>query len=77
MDVSINPDADKKSIVVTVTAAAEEKAGVEMEALVGCTVALLTIYDMLKAIDRSMTISGVHLVEKSGGRTDYRADSDI
>lgn len=43
--------------------------GVEMEALTAVTVAALTIYDMLKAADKSMTIDNVHLVEKTGGRS--------
>ena len=41
------------------------KTGVEMEAMTGVSVALLTIYDMCKAMDRGMEISGIHLVEKS------------
>jgi cyclic pyranopterin monophosphate synthase len=46
---------------------------VEMEALVAASVAALALYDMLKAIDRGMTISDVTLLEKSGGRSgDYR-----
>ena len=48
--------------------------GVEMEALTAVSVAALTIYDMVKAVDKAMQISGVHLVEKRGGRSgDYRA----
>jgi cyclic pyranopterin phosphate synthase len=43
--------------------------GVEMEALVAVSVAALTIYDMCKAVDRAMVISGVHLVKKSGGKS--------
>jgi cyclic pyranopterin phosphate synthase len=43
--------------------------GVEMEALTGATVAALTLYDMCKALDRSMTIANVQLLEKSGGRS--------
>ena len=50
--------------------------GVEMEALTGTSVACLTLYDMLKAADKSMQISGIRLLEKSGGRSgDYRADA--
>lgn len=45
------------------------KTGVEMEALTGASVALLTIYDMCKAIDKTMTITGVHLVRKEGGKS--------
>ncbi|MBI5868902.1 MAG: cyclic pyranopterin monophosphate synthase MoaC [candidate division Zixibacteria bacterium] len=69
IDVSINPGEDGQSVTVTATASAEEKTGVEMEALVACTTALLTIYDMLKAVDKTMSISEVHLIEKSGGRS--------
>ncbi|MEX2661423.1 MAG: cyclic pyranopterin monophosphate synthase MoaC, partial [Vicinamibacterales bacterium] len=48
--------------------------GVEMEALTAVSVAALTIYDMLKAVDRAMVIDGVRLVEKRGGRSgEYRA----
>lgn len=51
------------------------KTGVEMEALTAVTVALLTVYDMLKAADRGMRIEGVRLLEKSGGRSgDWMAD---
>jgi cyclic pyranopterin phosphate synthase len=75
VDVSINSGKDGQSIDVLATAVAEEKTGVEMEALVACTTALLTIYDMLKAIDRTMTIGQVRLLEKSGGRSDCSADS--
>jgi cyclic pyranopterin phosphate synthase len=45
------------------------KTGVEMEALTACAVALLTVYDMVKGVDRTMTIGAVRLVEKSGGRS--------
>ena len=45
------------------------KAGVEMEALTGIMTALLTIYDMCKAVDKSMKIENVHLIEKTGGKS--------
>lgn len=45
------------------------KTGVEMEALTGASVALLTVYDMCKALDKSMVIGGVHLVYKAGGKS--------
>jgi len=48
---------------------AEAKTGFEMEALVGVTTALLTVYDMLKALDKSMEITGVRLLEKTGGKS--------
>ena len=52
------------------------RTGVEMEALAAVQIGLLTIYDMCKAVDRGMTITGVRLVEKSGGRSGrWRADA--
>lgn len=53
------------------------KTGVEMEALTGVTVTLLTIYDMCKAIDRTMEISEVHLEEKEGGKSGHFVRSEI
>ena len=54
-------------------AVTDGKTGVEMEALTGASAALLTIYDMCKAIDKRMVIQDVHLVEKSGGKSgDFR-----
>ena len=52
------------------------RAGVEMEALAGATVGLLTVYDMCKAVDRGMRIEGVRLLEKYGGKSGrYRAET--
>ena len=51
-----------------------EATGVEMEALTAVSTAALTIYDMCKAIDKTMTISDIHLVEKKGGKSDQRSD---
>ncbi len=60
---------------VTATTRVSGKTGVEMEALTAASVACLTIYDMAKAIDRAMTITGVRLVAKSGGKSgDFRAE---
>ena len=61
--------ADEKipALLVTARARTAAQTGVEMEALVAVSVACLTIYDMLKAVDRGMVIEGVQLVEKSGG----------
>ncbi len=56
-------------IDVEATVKVEGKTGVEMEALTACSVACLTIYDMLKAVDRGMTITNLRLVEKSGGKS--------
>lgn len=54
---------------VSAWASAAGQTGVEMEALTAVTIALLTIYDMAKALDRGMEISGVHLAEKRGGKS--------
>ena len=56
-------------IRATATARTTGKTGVELEALTAVSVALLTVYDMVKSVDRGMTISGVRLLEKGGGRT--------
>ena len=59
---------------ITATVRVAGKTGVEMEALTAVSVAALTIYDMLKAADRGMTIEGIRLLEKRGGRSgSYRA----
>lgn len=56
-------------IIVFSKAKTSDQTGVEMEALMGVNIALLTIYDMCKAIDKRMLISDVHLVEKTGGKS--------
>ena len=50
------------------------RTGVEMEALTAVQVGLVTIYDMCKAVDRGMVMEGVRLLEKHGGKSDYRAN---
>jgi cyclic pyranopterin monophosphate synthase len=73
--VDFTPDRKACAIAIAVTAETLDRTGVEMEALTAATVGLLTIYDMCKAVDRGMRIEGVHLVEKSGGKSGhYRAD---
>ena len=60
---------------ITASAKAVGRTGVEMEALMAVAVACLTVYDMVKAVDRSMTIEAVRLVEKTGGtRGDWRRE---
>lgn len=58
-------------IRVTATASLTGKTGVEMEAMVGASVALLTIYDMAKALDKGMAIGDVRLLEKTGGKSGH------
>jgi len=60
---------DTKEIKASCTVKVDGKTGVEMEALTGVSVALLTIYDMCKAIDKRMVIRDIHLVEKHGGKS--------
>ena len=60
---------DEKSISVICLVKLSGKTGVEMEALTGVNIALLTIYDMCKAIDKKMIITDIHLVEKKGGKS--------
>lgn len=67
--VTFDTDENAGEITVFCTAVTEGKTGVEMEALTGVSVALLTIYDMCKAIDKRMLISDIHLVTKSGGKS--------
>ena len=63
----MNDNENKITCIATVKC--EGKTGVEMEALHGVTVALLTVYDMVKAIDKSMEITDIYLVKKSGGKS--------
>lgn len=67
VDFEVNQD--ENSITAVCTAKLQGLTGVEMEALTGASVALLTIYDMCKAIDKTMTISDIHLVRKEGGKS--------
>lgn len=75
--IAVDLEADESLPGVTVTAevSVTGKTGVEMEALTAVSVALLTVYDMLKAVDRGMRIEGVELLEKRGGRSgEWRRD---
>jgi cyclic pyranopterin phosphate synthase len=76
-DVGIELEVDRElpGLRVSAWATAKGPTGVEMEALTAVTVALLTIYDMAKALDRGMQISGIRLTEKSGGKSgDWKRD---
>ncbi|RUX33926.1 cyclic pyranopterin monophosphate synthase MoaC, partial [Mesorhizobium sp. M4A.F.Ca.ET.050.02.1.1] len=74
VSVDIEPDTSLPGLKVTALARVTGKTGVEMEALTAASVACLTIYDMAKAADRAMVISGIRLVEKTGGKSgDYKA----
>ena len=73
VSVDIAPDPSLPGLRVSATAKVTGQTGVEMEALTAVSVACLTIYDMAKAVDRGMEISGICLTRKSGGKSgDYR-----
>ena len=72
--VDIEPDESLPGLIVRATAKVTGQTGVEMEALTAVSVACLTIYDMVKAVERGMRIEDIHLVEKRGGKSgDFRA----
>lgn len=70
-------DEKEKSVRCVCTAKLFGKTGVEMEALTGVSVALLTIYDMCKALDKSMEMSGIRLVEKQGGKSGHFVNPNV
>jgi cyclic pyranopterin phosphate synthase len=75
--VQLDVDADEGAVYIKAAADAHDRTGVEMEAMVAASAAALTIYDMMKAVDRGMVIEQVVLLEKSGGRSGlYRRDPD-
>lgn len=69
--VTIDLAVDENGVTATAKASTEGKTGVEMEALTATCVALLTIYDMAKAVDKRMMIGEVRLVSKTGGKSGY------
>ncbi|MGR8933757.1 MAG: cyclic pyranopterin monophosphate synthase MoaC [Gammaproteobacteria bacterium] len=73
VNIELHADAEKQRVYCRATVKTAGQTGVEMEALNATQIALLTIYDMCKAVDRSMCIQGVRLLEKSGGKSgDWR-----
>jgi cyclic pyranopterin phosphate synthase len=72
--VAVDIAPDRTGLVVRATVRVTGQTGVEMEALTAVSVACLTIYDMVKAVERGMRIEGIRLIEKSGGKSGrYRA----
>lgn len=77
VQVELAADREVPGVRAVARASAVGQTGVEMEALSAVSVALLTVYDMLKAVDRSMWISGIRVLEKTGGRSgDWSAGPD-
>ena len=76
VDVELAPDRELPGVRAVARTRVTGRTGVEMEALTAVSVALLTVYDMLKAVDRNMRIDGVRLVSKAGGRSgDWSAET--
>jgi cyclic pyranopterin phosphate synthase len=76
VDVELTPDPEAGTVTIRSEAAATARTGVEMEALTAVSVAGLTVYDMCKAVDRSMVLGHIRLEEKTGGvHGDWRRDS--
>lgn len=71
VDVNFTTDRHTNCVLCEVRAETRSQTGVEMEALIGLQVALATIYDMCKAVDRGMQISDIRLLEKSGGKSGH------
>jgi len=74
LDVDFEVDQGKSRIIVKVLAKAIYKTGIEMEAMTAASIALLTIYDLLKPVDKKMEIKNIRLLEKTGGRSQQMAD---
>jgi cyclic pyranopterin phosphate synthase len=75
-DVTARVDTDAGLVELIGEARTVARTGVEMEAMTACAVAALTVYDMVKGLERGVEIEQVVLVEKSGGRNDWRLDDD-
>jgi cyclic pyranopterin phosphate synthase len=71
IDIKVN---DEDQVVIDCTTSITAKTGIEMEALVGASVAALTIYDMCKAMSHDIVIKETRLIEKTGGKSDFRRE---
>ena len=77
VSIDLEPTAELPGVRVTAEVKTSGPTGVEMEALTAVSVACLTLYDMLKAVDRAMRIGGIRVLEKAGGRSGhYRAEAN-
>ena len=75
VDVAVEVDADGGEVTLTAEARTSAQTGVEMEAMIAAAVAALTVYDMVKGVERGVTVGEVALLEKSGGRSgDWRRE---
>lgn len=77
VEVNFQVETDSNRIICAARTETRSRTGVEMEALTAVQVALLTIYDMCKAVDKGMVINAIRLLEKSGGKSgDYRLENN-
>lgn len=76
VDVAAGVDADRGLVELVSEARTVARTGVEMEAMTACAVAALTVYDMVKGLERGVELEQVVLLEKTGGRHDWRRDDD-
>jgi cyclic pyranopterin phosphate synthase len=76
VDLDASVDVERGLVELTSEVAVAAQTGVEMEAMVACSVAALTVYDMVKGLERGVAIEQVVLLEKTGGRNDWRLDEN-
>lgn len=76
IDVSASVDAEQGLVELVCEARTVDRTGVEMEAMTACAVAALTVYDMVKGVERGVQVEQVVLLEKRGGRSDWRLPQD-
>jgi cyclic pyranopterin monophosphate synthase len=76
VDVEASVDAAAGKVELTAAAKTTGRTGVEMEAMTACAVAALTVYDMVKGIERGVAIEQIVLLEKHGGRSDWKLEAD-
>lgn len=74
VSVELIPDRDLPGIQIQATVTIEAKTGVEMEALTAVSIAALTLYDMAKALEKSMQIENIRLISKTGGKSDVQLE---
>ena len=76
VEIELQPQAEQQRVYCRTMVKTQGQTGVEMEALMATQIALLTIYDMCKAVDRGMVIGGIRLLEKSGGKSGHWSAAD-
>ena len=76
IDVNVTVDVDHGLLELTSEIHAVDRTGVEMEAMTACAVAALTVYDMVKGMERGVQLEQIVLLEKTGGRHDWRRPED-